>query len=440
MSNDLSDVVGKAVGQLTRETAKNVSKSVRKGSGSPLSGGKGLAAGAGLALAPLAVKGAKQLVSGLGNNGGGPLETVQKKAGEKVSGAVKGTVKDAAPKVGDAVKDAAPSLGDVVKSALPGGGGGGGGRAGKQDTEGVGKGRRMPVQQSVDIALPIETVYNQWTQFEDWPKFMHRVTQVSQEDPCQVSLTVKIWGRTREFTADIETQRPNDRIKWKTSGGMNHTGVVAFRELAPNLTRVLLSFDVDPGGLVEKYARGTRYVKRAARADLHRFVAFIEMLEKETGAWRGVIEEGELVEDHDPSYDETREYGSADELVHGRGSDDEDSDDEDSDDEDSDDEDSDDDDSEDERSQGRNGGDPGSRRSSRSRGRTGSGGRSSSRSASSRSARSSSGSRSSSGASGSSGRSGSRASSKRSSSGSGSKRSSSGSGSRSGRKTSSSRS
>ena len=180
---------------------------------------------------------------------------------------------------------------------------------------GVGKGRRMPVQQVVDIGIPVESVYNQFTQFEEWPQFMHRVKRATQDDDCTVSFAVKIWGRTREFTAEIETQRPDQRIKWKTSQGMTHTGVVSFHELGPNLTRLILSFDVDPGGLVEKFARGARHVKRAARADLHRFVAFIEMAEQETGAWRGVIEDGELVEEHDPSYDEQRQYSETEELT-----------------------------------------------------------------------------------------------------------------------------
>jgi uncharacterized membrane protein YgcG len=84
---------------------------------------------------------------------------------------------------------------------------------------------------------------------------------------------------------------------------------VTFHELAPRLTRIEVNVDVDPGSLIEKAARGMRHVKRAVRADLHRFKAYLEMQERETGAWRGVIEDGELVEDHDPGYDEEREYG-----------------------------------------------------------------------------------------------------------------------------------
>jgi uncharacterized membrane protein YgcG len=180
----------------------------------------------------------------------------------------------------------------------------------------------MPVQQAVDVAVPVETAYNQWTQFEDWPEFMHRVTNVSQEDPCTVKFSTKIWTRVREFEAKIETQRPDERIKWSVAQGITHSGVVTFHELAPNLTRIELNIDVAPGSLIEKAARGMRHIKRAVRADLHRFKAFIEMQEIETGAWRGVIEDGELVEDHDPSYDEERDYSDVEDLKDEQESDD----------------------------------------------------------------------------------------------------------------------
>jgi uncharacterized membrane protein len=277
---------------------------------------KGLAAGAGAAaLAPLAVKNAGKLARALGlesledivKSPGEALDAVKSDLGERVTSSVKDYATDALEQAGGP----GGLLKDAAKQMLPGSDGSGG----KGGAPGVGKGRRMPVQQSVDIGLPIETVYNQWTQFEDWPNFMHRVTRVSQEDDCTVALATKIWGKTKEFTANIETQRPNERIKWKVTKGMTHAGVVTFHELGPHLTRVLVGFDVDPGSFVEKFARGARHAKRAARADLHRFKAFIEMAEHETGAWRGLIEHGAVVEEHDPAYDEQREYRDIEDLI-----------------------------------------------------------------------------------------------------------------------------
>jgi uncharacterized membrane protein len=318
MAKDMSDTVRDALGQVVREAVKNVGSPQPQKKSSPFSGARGLAAGAGLAaLAPLAKKG----VDAVRGNG---ISLPSPKPGKM---ATKATTK-AAKKMGDSVGgklkegvsekvDEAGGAGGLVKEAasgiLPGGGGDSGG--GKGGMPGVGKGRRMPVQQSVDVAVPVETAYNQFTQFEDWPEFMHRVTSVTQEDDCTVSFATKIWTRKREFKAEIETQRPDERIKWKVSQGITHTGVVTFHELAPRLTRVELNMDVDPGSLIEKAARGMRHVKRAARADLHRFKAFIEMQEIETGAWRGVIEDGELVEEHPEDYDEEREYSDVEDAA-----------------------------------------------------------------------------------------------------------------------------
>jgi uncharacterized membrane protein len=172
--------------------------------------------------------------------------------------------------------------------------GGGGGGGGKGAQPGVGKGRRMPVQQAIDIGIPVTAAYNHFTQFEEWPKFMHRVQSVSQDDETHLKFKTKIWLFSREFTAEIEEQRPDERIQWNVTEGITHHGVATFHEIAPRLTRVEINVDVEPSGLIEKSARGMRHVKRAIRADLHRFKAYVMMNEEPEGEWRGTIEDGEV--------------------------------------------------------------------------------------------------------------------------------------------------
>jgi uncharacterized membrane protein len=157
-----------------------------------------------------------------------------------------------------------------------------------------GSGRRMPIQQSVDVAVPIKVAYNRWTQFEDWPEFMHRFESVEQVEDTKLSFSIKVWGITRPFQAEIAEQRPDQRIEWNVTEGLAHTGVVTFHELAPRLTRVEVSLDFEPHGMLEKMARGMRFTKRAVRADLHRFKALAELDEEAEGGWRGTIEEGEV--------------------------------------------------------------------------------------------------------------------------------------------------
>jgi uncharacterized membrane protein len=358
MAKDVGDMLRDTLNQAVRDAAQSFGDVTQnlgdgnkreRGSNGALSGMKGVAAGAALAaLAPLATKGAGRAIKRRIVAGG--AKRVAKKPGKAVTDAAS-KLSDSAPtgagekikeKVGgssaEKVKEKVGGSGRVGEKAkeagkrvLPIGGGddgggdeargdgnggnGGGGNGG--DAEGVGKGRRMPVQQSCDVAVPLETAYNQFTQFEEWPNFMHRVKRVTQEDPCTVSFATKIWAVTREFQADIETQRPDERIKWRVSQGITHTGVVTFHELAPRLTRIELTFDVDPGSLIEKFARGARHVKRAARADLHRFKAFIEIQEQETGAWRGRIEDGELVEEHPEDYEPGRDYSDIEDVQAG---------------------------------------------------------------------------------------------------------------------------
>src|SRR3954470_19292954 len=285
MAKDLGDVIGHAVGRVAREAVDSVSSNARKASNGPLSGPKGLAAGAGLvALAPLAAKSAGRLVKQQLANGGNPIAKAKEAAG--------GGVKDAVGKKIDEAGGAAGMAKAAGKGILPGGGGDGDGskEAGAQ----IGSTRRMPIQQAVDVAVPIKTAYNQWTQFEEWPNFMHRFERVTQEDDTHVSFKAKIWGISREFTAEIVEQRPDERIKWRVTEGVSHTGVVTFHRLSDRLTRVDVDVDIQPGSLIEKAGRGMRHAKRAIRGDLARFKAYIELEEDETGAWRGAIEDGDV--------------------------------------------------------------------------------------------------------------------------------------------------
>jgi len=329
MARDVSDAVRDTLTSVAREALKNAgSVTPQKKKSGPLSGAKGVAAGAGLAaLAPLAAKKGIDAVRDGSLPKPSATKLASKAAPTKLASKASPTklaskaASKAGDRVGSKVKDAVSSkvdeaggAGGMLKEAASGLLPGGGGKGEKGGMPGVGHGRRMPVQQSVDVAVPIETAYNQWTQYEDWPQFMHRVIRVTQEDEVTVSFATKIWGKTKEFVAKIETQRPDERVKWRVSRGISHTGVVTFHELAPRLTRIEVTLDVDPGSLLEKAARGMRHIKRAVRADLARYKAFIEVQELETGAWRGVIEDGEVVDPHDDSYDEERDYSDIEEI------------------------------------------------------------------------------------------------------------------------------
>jgi uncharacterized membrane protein len=155
-------------------------------------------------------------------------------------------------------------VGKVVSKALPGGGGGK-------------KTRRLPIQRWTDVAVPVEKTYEEWTKFDQFPKFMHRVVSVERTGSDNVSWQEKIWFSKREWEGQITERRKNDRIVWKTTQGMNHQGIVSFHRLGDNLTRVMVEMDFEPNGTMQKIASSLRFVNRAVQADLARFKAHVEM-------------------------------------------------------------------------------------------------------------------------------------------------------------------
>jgi outer membrane biosynthesis protein TonB len=140
---------------------------------------------------------------------------------------------------------------------------------------------------------------------------MHRANQVDaqiDDREARVKVTEKMWGFKRPFTAEVVEQYPDEHIKWNSTEGTKHTGVINFHELGPRLTLIEANVDHSPSGLLEKLARGARFVKRAVRADFHRYQAWIEMKSAdelaELEGWRGTIEGGEIVTSHEDALHE----------------------------------------------------------------------------------------------------------------------------------------
>jgi uncharacterized membrane protein len=145
-------------------------------------------------------------------------------------------------------------------------------------------------QHSVDVQAPVRVAYNQWTQFEDFPKFMGGVEEIRQITDDTLHWKVSIAGVTREFDTVISEQTPDHRIAWTTVDGPHHAGVVTFHRLDDDTTRVTLQMDYDPDGFLENVADKIGVVSSRLKGDMERFKEFIEDRSVSTGAWRGTIE------------------------------------------------------------------------------------------------------------------------------------------------------
>lgn len=145
------------------------------------------------------------------------------------------------------------------------------------------------VEESIEVDVPVATAYNQWTQFESFPEFMDGVDEVRQVSEKLTHWQISLGGVSREFDAEITEQTPDERIAWRSVGGIGHAGVVTFHKIEDNVTKVMLQLDTEPEGLVEKAGDAIGLPKRDAKADLRNFKQFIETHGTETGAWRGDV-------------------------------------------------------------------------------------------------------------------------------------------------------
>lgn len=148
---------------------------------------------------------------------------------------------------------------------------------------------RHKIESSVDANVPVTTAYNQWTQFEDFPRFMKHVENVRQLDDRRLHWSVNLGGRVREFDAEIVEQVPDQRIAWRTTAGARHAGVVTFHRLGDSKCRVMLEIEYDPEGFLEKVGSVVGVPVIDAEKDMKRFAEFIEQRGAATGAWRGTI-------------------------------------------------------------------------------------------------------------------------------------------------------
>ena len=148
------------------------------------------------------------------------------------------------------------------------------------------------IKKSIEVDRPLSDVYNQWTQFEEFPRFMEGVKEVRQLDDQRLHWRADIGGKEKEWTAKIIEQIPDDRIAWQSESGEYTSGQVDFAKLGPDRTRVALELSYDPKGFIENVGDAVGVVSRRVENDLEHFKEFIENRGQETGAWRGTIREG----------------------------------------------------------------------------------------------------------------------------------------------------
>jgi carbon monoxide dehydrogenase subunit G len=148
------------------------------------------------------------------------------------------------------------------------------------------------VEKSVMVNVPVSRAYNQWTQFEDFPRFMGGVQSVTQLSDDRLQWVAEIAGVKRQWEARILEQVPDQKVAWAATEGATNAGAVTFEDLGGDQTSVTLVLEYEPEGVVEKVGDKLNIVENQAENDLERFKQFIESEGYATGAWRGSVDSG----------------------------------------------------------------------------------------------------------------------------------------------------
>jgi uncharacterized membrane protein len=226
------------------------------------------------------------------NGGGGLLSAVTGKDGLSLpvgkmlragAGGMAGKVKDS---VTDTVKGATDSLGEAL--GLKGGKGGGK------------KIKLTNIVEQIDVGVPIDVAYRQWTQFADFPKFMKKVEQVEQISDEKLRWKAQVFWSHRSWESTIVEQVPNERIVWKSKGDKGYVdGAITFHEVTPGLTRVIVVLEYHPQGLFERTGNLWRAQGRRARLELKHFQRQVMtdtiLHTDDLEGWQGEIRDGEVV-------------------------------------------------------------------------------------------------------------------------------------------------
>jgi uncharacterized membrane protein len=152
------------------------------------------------------------------------------------------------------------------------------------------------IEQSIEVHVPVNVAYNQWTQFEEFPQFMEGVEEVRQFDDTHLHWVAEVGSKRHEWDAEIVEQEPDRRIAWRAVDGKTNSGLVTFEPLGQNRTRVTVQMEWEPEGLVESLGSAVGADERRVKGDLERFEELLENRRRETGEWRGEVQQGQVVD------------------------------------------------------------------------------------------------------------------------------------------------
>lgn len=144
---------------------------------------------------------------------------------------------------------------------------------------------RLPIQQSIDVAVPLEFAWQAWTELHFLPEGVGRVVDITREGD---ELTGRLVGvPARSWRAEVQDERDGESFAWLSNEGSDCAGLVTFHRLSDRLTRIELDLDVVPTNVTETVLLLTHLAHRRTSAEMRRMKAGLEFVSPDVYAGDG---------------------------------------------------------------------------------------------------------------------------------------------------------
>ena len=136
--------------------------------------------------------------------------------------------------------------------------------------------KRLPIQVSVDVAVPLPVAWEEWMGASSMTEGIHRIEDVERDGD---HLTGTVAGpRSTAWEADIVDERQHESFAWRSTAGSDCAGLVTFHRLSDRLTRIEVDLDVLPTNPAQAVSMSLHLAHRHADAELRRFKAHAEFI------------------------------------------------------------------------------------------------------------------------------------------------------------------
>ncbi|MCA2213729.1 SRPBCC family protein [Jidongwangia harbinensis] len=132
------------------------------------------------------------------------------------------------------------------------------------------------VQQAIEVGAPLHTVYEQLATFENYPRFMSGVRQVTPIGEDRTHWVMDLDGERREFDAQIIERTLDQRVSWSTTDGPLLAETITLRPMGETRTQVVAQLEADAAFLLPGGRHSADALHRRLADDLTTFKGLVE--------------------------------------------------------------------------------------------------------------------------------------------------------------------